>query len=310
MTPDHDSLILEQFTRQAAPFAALPAHSDEYGLDLCLSLAKLGPEDSVLDVACGPGILACAMARTAKSVTGIDFTPAMIEQAKSRQETLRLETLIPASYNNDTLPVSGRDDGPARPCARSQGRGCARPASEGSLDKSTSRLDGMRWQVGDARSLPFNDGSFTLVTSRYAFHHFQNPSLVLAEMKRVCAPGGRILIIDATPDADKKPAYDALEKLRDPSHVSALTPDELKKIATDLGLTEKASRFYRLEMKLEELLSASAIPPENVGQVRALFQKDADTGVDRLGMAAHWKDGVLHLYYPVSILVVTQALCE
>ena len=39
---------------------------------------------------------------------------------------------------------SGRDGGPARPCARSQGRGCARPASEGSLDKSTSRLDGVR----------------------------------------------------------------------------------------------------------------------------------------------------------------------
>ncbi len=51
--------------------------------------------------------------------------------------------MIPASYNDDTLPVSGRDDGPARPCARSQGRGCARPASEGSLDESPSRLDGM-----------------------------------------------------------------------------------------------------------------------------------------------------------------------
>ena len=51
--------------------------------------------------------------------------------------------MIPASYNDDTLPVSGRDDGPARPCARSQGRGCARPASEGSHDESTSRLEGM-----------------------------------------------------------------------------------------------------------------------------------------------------------------------
>ena len=52
--------------------------------------------------------------------------------------------MIPASYNDDTLPVSGRDDGPARPCARSQGRGCARPASEGSLDESASRLEGLR----------------------------------------------------------------------------------------------------------------------------------------------------------------------
>ena len=51
---------------------------------------------------------------------------------------------IPASPDTDTSPVSGRDGGPARPCARSQGRGCARPASEGSLDESPSRLNGMR----------------------------------------------------------------------------------------------------------------------------------------------------------------------
>ena len=61
-----------------------------------------------------------------------------------------LAGIIPASYNDDTLPVSGRDDGPARPCARSQGRGCARPAPEGSLDESTSRLEGDAFVTGKA----------------------------------------------------------------------------------------------------------------------------------------------------------------
>ncbi len=55
--------------------------------------------------------------------------------------------MIPANPNHDRVPVSGRDGGPARPCARSQGRGCARPASEGSLDESSSRLDGMTRSV-------------------------------------------------------------------------------------------------------------------------------------------------------------------
>jgi len=41
------------------------------------------------------------------------------------------------------ITVSGRDGGPARPCARSQGRGCARPASEGRLDVSASGLAGV-----------------------------------------------------------------------------------------------------------------------------------------------------------------------
>ena len=54
--------------------------------------------------------------------------------------------VIPASYNDDTLPVSGRDDGPARPCAR--------PASEGSLDESTSRLEGMIPANHDHHTVP------------------------------------------------------------------------------------------------------------------------------------------------------------
>ena len=54
------------------------------------------------------------------------------------------EYLIPASPDTDTSPVSGRDGGPASSWTRSQGRGCARPASEGSLDESPSRPDGMR----------------------------------------------------------------------------------------------------------------------------------------------------------------------
>jgi len=49
--------------------------------------------------------------------------------------------MIPASPDTDTSPVSGRDGGPASSWTRSQGRGCARPASEGSLDESPSRLD-------------------------------------------------------------------------------------------------------------------------------------------------------------------------
>ena len=68
--------------------------------------------------------------------------PATLPQV-SPPPFLRGKRMIPASDNDDTLPVSGRDGGPARPCARSQGRGCARPASEGRLDDSTSRLEGM-----------------------------------------------------------------------------------------------------------------------------------------------------------------------
>ena len=45
-------------------------------------MSGVGPEDDVLDVACGPGLVACALAARAKHVTGIDLTPAMIDGRK------------------------------------------------------------------------------------------------------------------------------------------------------------------------------------------------------------------------------------
>src|SRR4029077_15766961 len=52
------------------------------------------------------------------------------------------------------------------------------------------------WQQGDFYSLPYQDGSFTIVTTRFSCHHFLDPVAVLREMVRVCAPGGRIVVVD------------------------------------------------------------------------------------------------------------------
>ncbi len=60
-----------------------------------------------------------------------------------------MNPLIPASPDTDTSPVLRPRRRPRvlvdakPPCVDSRGRGCARPASEGSLDESPSRPDGM-----------------------------------------------------------------------------------------------------------------------------------------------------------------------
>ena len=59
----HNSRILDQFTRQAVPFSQSPSVSNQKALEFIVSSADAGPADTVLDVACGPGLLACAFAR-------------------------------------------------------------------------------------------------------------------------------------------------------------------------------------------------------------------------------------------------------
>ena len=51
--------------------------------------------------------------------------------------------------------------------------------------------------VADAEDrLPWDDGSFDLVTMTAVFHHFFRPGDALVEIRRVLRPGGRLLLLD------------------------------------------------------------------------------------------------------------------
>lgn len=70
---DHNRIIIEQFSRQAITFAKLPGHSQS--IQMLIELSGVSATDDVLDVACGPGLVACEFAQHARHVTGIDITP-------------------------------------------------------------------------------------------------------------------------------------------------------------------------------------------------------------------------------------------
>jgi ubiquinone/menaquinone biosynthesis C-methylase UbiE len=50
--------------------------------------------------------------------------------------------------------------------------------------------------VGDATTLPFDDGSFDLVYCRFLLEYLREPERAVSEMVRVCRPGGRVLLQD------------------------------------------------------------------------------------------------------------------
>lgn len=247
----HQATIIDQFTRQALPFSKQPAHSQESFLNLMLQMSGVSENDNVLDVACGPGLVACAFAARAKHVTGIDITPAMIARAKEIQEEKKLRNLT--------------------------------------------------WQIGTVLSLPYPDESFSLVITRYSFHHFVDPKAVFSEMVRVCAKGGVILAADVSMVPEKRDFFDQEEKLRDPSHTRTLTPAEFLQMAAELQLREVRSQFIKTERELENHLKASFPNPGDDERVKRIFREDI--GKDRLGLGVHWQENQIHFAYPIIIMV-------
>jgi ubiquinone/menaquinone biosynthesis C-methylase UbiE len=252
----HRDRILDQFSQQAVPFSTAGPIRDEKALRLLIEATSAGADDTVLDVACGPGLVACAFGRVARQVTGIDLTPAMVERA--------------------------------RQLASEQG------------------LGNVTFQVRDVLPLPFPAATFSVVISRFAFHHFQDPAAVLAEMRRVCRPGGRVAVADLTASADpqKAAAFHRMEILRDPSHARALTLDELRTVFRDAGFATPAEAYWRMHIDVDELMLRSFPAPGNEAVIRQMFDDAADD--DGMGLELYRDNDRLRFYYSNVVLTAVR----
>lgn len=80
------SRVATEFTRQAGAMSSAPAFRSDAGLEHIVGAVGERPTDRVLDIACGPGLVAEAVAPHVGSVVGIDATPRMVELARARSE--------------------------------------------------------------------------------------------------------------------------------------------------------------------------------------------------------------------------------
>jgi SAM-dependent methyltransferase len=134
-------------------------------------------------------------------------------------------------------------------------------------------------------------------------HHAADPAATLAEMRRACAPGGRIAVLDLTPAPEKSPAFDAIELLRDPSHARTLTVEALRALGAELGLEELAVRPRATDLPLEMTLATSFPGPGVLDRVRELYARDAASGADIFGLKARVQDGQVWVTYPMTVVV-------
>jgi SAM-dependent methyltransferase len=138
-----------------------------------------------------------------------------------------------------------------------------------------------------------------ILATRYSLHHLLDPAAALREMVRVCAPGGRIVVVDAYASEDpiKAAAFHRVELLRDPSHARSLRLTELRELFPRVGLAEPHLTLYELHVGLEELLARAFPDPGHLEEIRATFNAAADD--DRLGMLGDSID----IAYRAAILV-------
>jgi len=110
--------------------------------------------------------------------------------------------------------------------------------------------DRVSFKKGDARQIPFPDGSLDLVLSTLSLHHWSDPVAVLDEVARVLRPSGSFLIFDLRRDmaapvwlllwfATRFVVPSALRRVNEPlaSRDAAYTPEEAAQLAEQSRLS-------------------------------------------------------------------------
>jgi demethylmenaquinone methyltransferase/2-methoxy-6-polyprenyl-1,4-benzoquinol methylase len=125
-----------------------------------IELAAVQPGNRALDLCCGTGDLALALARRGADVTGVDFSPAMLEIAEARRQ------------RDFKSQISNLKSNPQ------------------------SAIRNPQFIPGDALQIPFPDASFDIVTVGYGLRNLTSWEKGLDEMHRVAKPGARLVALD------------------------------------------------------------------------------------------------------------------
>lgn len=161
--------------------------------------------------------------------------------------------------------------------------------------------------LGTAEALPFPAGTFDLVMTRFSFHHFRRPEVVLREMNRVCRPGGNVVVVDLLASADDKlrARYNLLERLRDRSHTEALSQRQMESMATELGLKMMSFSSRRVRMDFEDWLDFAHAGPTARERIRAALQQELK-GAKPTGFQPIIEKGRLVFRHTWAVLVASK----
>jgi len=117
-----------------------------------------------------------------------------------------------------------------------------------------------------AEDLPFADGSFDLVVTRVAAHHYDDVAKAVAAMARVAADA--VLIVDNRFMGED---VEVAEKLRDPSHVRNYSEVEWRSFAESAGLEVEDVQFFEKPIEFQPWLDRCGCSDDDATRVRELL---------------------------------------
>jgi ubiquinone/menaquinone biosynthesis C-methylase UbiE len=134
-------------------------------------------------------------------------------------------------------------------------------------------LPNIETKAGHAEKIPFENGQFDLVVSRYSAHHWEDLERSLQECSRVLRPGGKILMIDSiSPEMPLKETWlQTIELLRDTTHVKSYRLSDWKGAINEADFLDITWSMWKTRLLFDSWIQRSSTPENRTTMIRHLF---------------------------------------
>jgi ubiquinone/menaquinone biosynthesis C-methylase UbiE len=257
-------LVQRQFGAHAAAYATSSVHAKGASLGRLVDLVRPQQHWHALDIATGAGHTAAAFAPHVARVLASDLTEEMLQQSAKLAQ------------------------------------------SKGFANMETAHAD--------AEALPFAEGEFDLVACRIAAHHFADVPAFVREAWRTLKPGGSFALVDnISPDVESTPgftdaelgeaalAYNAFEKLRDPSHGRCLGMAEWSNVLADVGFEVLHKERLPKDMEFQPWAERLGCDAATIARLRGMLL-DADPALNAF-LRPREEDGSLWFTLDEAIVI-------
>jgi ubiquinone/menaquinone biosynthesis C-methylase UbiE len=149
------------------------------------------------------------------------------------------------------------------------------------------------FQTADVHRLPFDDGTFQLVTCRRAAHHFSRIHQALLEIRRVVSIGGRVVIDDrSVPEDDfADRCMNLLDTYHDESHVQEYRPSKWHRMLEEGGFRVESIETYTRHRPLSAL--TNGVSEANVSKIHETLGRFTESQRETFNLVE--KEGELYL---------------
>jgi ubiquinone/menaquinone biosynthesis C-methylase UbiE len=205
---------------------------------------------------------------------------------------------LPVSADAQTLDVASGTGEFARALAPHVASVIGLDATDAMMEQGKKFIEqagiaNIRFQKGVVQDMPFDNESFDIVSSRYAFHHFADARPVISEMVRVCKTGGHVIIVDIiAPDESTATESNYYEWLCDPSHTRALDPGEFETYFELFGMDVVSARTRVIPNEFIEWMDFSLTQKKDREEILRDARRELDGG-PKTGLAPYEEDTVL-----------------